>query len=65
MKVAPGSILLCLTFAITVSTSALLAWNNGQTGNTTTNTAAECGNPPYATHDWIAEHGATLGATDG
>jgi hypothetical protein len=31
------------------------AWNNGQSGNSNTNTAAECGNPPYATHDWIAD----------
>src|SRR5205823_2726271 len=30
--------------------------NNGQTGNTTTNTGAECSNPPYATHDWVADH---------
>ncbi len=32
------------------------AWNNGQAGNTATNTAAECSDPSYATHDWIADH---------
>jgi hypothetical protein len=36
------------------------AWNNGQTGNTGTNTAAECSAPPYATHDWIADHALDL-----
>ena len=36
------------------------AWNNGQSGNTTTNTAAECQVPPYATHDWIADHAMAL-----
>ena len=36
------------------------AWNNGQKGNTTTTTKAECGNPPYATHDWIADRALAL-----
>jgi hypothetical protein len=36
------------------------AWNNGPSGNTTTNTATECSNPPYSTHDWIAEHALDL-----
>jgi zinc dependent phospholipase C len=36
------------------------AWNNGQSGNSTTNTASECTNPPYATHDWIADHALAL-----
>jgi hypothetical protein len=35
-------------------TSPGLAWNNGQPGNANTDTAAECSNPPYATHDWVA-----------
>jgi len=39
---------------------SLVAWNNGPSGNPGTNTAAECGNPPYATHDWIADHALAL-----
>jgi len=34
------------------------AWNNGQTGNTTTNAAAECANPPSVEHITTA---ATMG----
>lgn len=34
---------------------SLLAWNNGQKGNTTTTSKAECADVPYATHDWIAD----------
>lgn len=50
--------LLCgAIFALAVGfVAAPQAWNNGQAGNTGTNTAAECKNPPYATHDWIADH---------
>ena len=40
------------------------AWNNGQTGNTGTDTKAECSNPPYATHDWIADHAMDLLPTE-
>ncbi len=36
------------------------AWNNGQKGNTTTTTKAECSNPPYGTHDWIADQALEL-----
>jgi hypothetical protein len=46
---------LFLGFAPTIS-----AWNNGQSGNANTDTAAECSNPPYATHDWIAEQALML-----
>ncbi len=38
----------------------LIAWSNGPAGNATTNTLAECGSPPYATHDWIADHALDL-----
>lgn len=37
-----------------------LAWNNGQSGNANTDTAAECNNPPYATHDWVADQALAL-----
>lgn len=36
------------------------AWSNGPSGNTATSTAAECAAPPYATHDWIADHARAL-----
>jgi len=35
-------------------------WNNGPSGNTKTDTAAECMNPPYSTHDWSADHAFAL-----
>lgn len=41
-------------------TGSALAWNNGQSGNPGTNTKAECSSPPYATHDWIADHALDL-----
>jgi hypothetical protein len=52
---------LCVTLALVL----LLpqpgpAWNNGQSGNANTDTAAECSNPPYATHDRIAEQALML-----
>ena len=45
-----------------VSAAALMlsAWSNGPSGNPGTNAAAECTTPPYATHDWIADHAVTL-----
>ncbi len=30
-------------------------WNNGQAGNARTNLPEECADPPYSTHDWIAD----------
>ena len=37
-----------------------LTWSNGPSGNATTNKASECSNPPYSTHDWIADHALAL-----
>jgi hypothetical protein len=47
---------------LVVNAVALLlpAWSNGQSGNAGTNTTAECTAPPYATHDWVADHAVTL-----
>jgi hypothetical protein len=45
---------------VLVAAIAVGAWSNGQSGNAGTDTAAECSNPPYATHDWIAEHALDL-----
>jgi len=33
-----------------------LSRNDSQSGNANTNLASECASPPYATHDWIADH---------
>jgi len=38
----------------------LLLWSNGQQGNATTNLPAECADPPYSTHDWIADHALAM-----
>jgi hypothetical protein len=40
--------------------SSAFGWNNGQSGNANTDTTAECSNPPYATHDWVAEQALML-----
>lgn len=38
-----------------------LGWNNGQSGNTTTDEPSECTSPPpYSTHDWVADHALAL-----
>jgi hypothetical protein len=37
-----------------------LAWNNSQSGNTTTNAAAECGHSPYATRVWVGDQALAL-----
>lgn len=50
---------LIVTIAVTTAPE-LFGWNNGQQGNSTTNTVAECTSPPYATHDWIADHALAL-----
>lgn len=55
MRVLPTAILLAAACLAVPH-----AWNNGQTGNTTTTTKAECSDPPYATHDWIADHALDL-----
>lgn len=49
-----------LAAAIVAAPSAALAWGNGPAGNATTNQASECSSPPYATHDWIADHALAL-----
>lgn len=36
------------------------AWQNGPSGNAPTDEPSECANPPYATHDWIADHALAL-----
>lgn len=33
-----------------------VAWQNGQSGNASTNDPSECASPQYSTHDWVADH---------
>lgn len=42
------------------SSTGASAWNNGPSGNARTDEAGECASPPYATHDWIADHALAL-----
>ena len=51
LALAAGTLLLSLPIS---------AWNNGQKGNTTTTTKAECSTVPYGTHDWIADQAVEL-----
>ncbi len=37
-----------------------LPWSNGPSGNAGTDDPSECANPPYATHDWVADHALAL-----
>jgi hypothetical protein len=57
MRLRPVRLAVVLALLLT---SPGLAWNNGQSGNANTDTAAECSNPPYATHDWVAEQALML-----
>ena len=50
--------------AAPVVAAVTLAWSNGPAGNATTNLASECDDPPYATHDWIADHALALLPTE-
>lgn len=40
------------------------AWKNGQDGNASTDKPSECSNPPYSTHDWIADQALSLMPSD-
>jgi hypothetical protein len=40
--------------------SPAYAWNNGPSGNTLTDDSSECADPPYGTHDWIADHALAI-----
>ena len=53
--------MLCLgTLCLSLQVIHGAPWSNGPAGNATTNSTAECGAPPYATHDWIADHALAL-----
>ncbi len=52
MKVLKG---LFVVFYLIMASSAI-AWNNGPAGNASTDEVSECSQPPYATHDWVADH---------
>ena len=36
------------------------AWKNGPPNNKVTNSAKDCVNPPYSTHDWVADQARAL-----
>jgi tagatose-1,6-bisphosphate aldolase non-catalytic subunit AgaZ/GatZ len=56
---SPRPVRFALAFARLLAPPSF-AWNNGQSGNANTDTSAECSNPPYATHDWVAEQALML-----
>jgi len=43
-----------------ILSGAAAAWPNGPAGNAQTDEPAECSNPPYSTHDFVADHGLML-----
>jgi len=49
----PGAILMAAALLFAVPAAA---WKNGPPHNKITNKVADCADPPYSTHDWIAEH---------
>ena len=53
------TLILVLLFGVGITCKAY-AWSNGPTGNAATDIASECASPPYATHDWIADHAMML-----
>ena len=50
----------CITIALIFYSASAFAWKNGPSGNAATNEPGECTNPPYSTHDWIADHAMSL-----
>jgi hypothetical protein len=57
MRLRPVRLAVLLVLLVT---SPALAWTNGRPGNANTDTSAECSDPPYATHDWVAEQALML-----
>ena len=45
-----------ITLLATLIPIVAFGWNNGQSGNARTDLPAECTDPPYSTHDWVADH---------
>ena len=52
-------VFLAATFLVLMAVPTL-AWKNGPPGNKVTNNEKDCKDPPYSTHDWIADHGRAL-----
>ena len=52
--------LLSAAVLVVLACAGTKGWNNGPSGNSTTNQPSECSSPPYATHDWIADHALDL-----
>jgi hypothetical protein len=55
---------LALATAFTLLPQSIQGWGNGQSGNAQTDEASECSNPPYSTHDWVADHALALLPTE-
>ncbi len=53
-----GAVAVLILAALTATPAQ--AWKNGPPDNKVTNSAADCLAPPYATHDWIADHARML-----
>lgn len=51
----PLSLICLVSFPVSVE-----AWNNGPSGNASTDLESECASPPYSTHDWVADHALDL-----
>jgi hypothetical protein len=58
LRISTGALALCL--ALLRAPLPVHGWANGPAGNTKTDTATECGAPPYSTHDWVADHALAL-----
>lgn len=55
--ILPGVIVMA---AVLIVAAPAAAWKNGPPHNKMTNNGADCLDPPYSTHDWIAEHALML-----
>ena len=45
---------------LAIAPAPALAWKNGPPDNKVTNSSKDCFDPPYSTHDWVADHGRAL-----
>ena len=53
-------IILFASLIIAIAALPAHPWSNGAQGNTLTDVPSECANPPYSTHDWVADHALAL-----
>ena len=60
MKIPRWSLPGAVVIVVLLVSPTVHGWSNGPNGNATTDELEECGSPPYATHDWIADHALAL-----